>query len=98
MKPFDMTKYISENKITTGMHKINESKHLISIKTPAEIDSPRVKKEIEALVNKGASSGDIQLSMQFTTDNPKKITDKFQVLKNGVFFDRDKKSGKFGNK
>jgi len=65
----------------------------IEINKPSDVSSSKVKKEVEALAKNGVRSKDILLKMKFVTANPKQITDKFQVLKNQVYFSLPKKIG-----
>ncbi len=95
--PSDVENKLKENKMSTitrsrineiikeEYQKLIESKY-IEIDKPTEVSSAKVKKEIEKLAKSGTRSKDILLKMNFTTANTKQVTDKFQVLKNKVYF------------
>ena len=94
----DMKAEKSPGKEKKGKEPSKSNKHYIEINEPKEIESNKVKDEVAKLVNSKVKSSDILLKMNFTTDNPKAITDKFQVIKNEAAFSRDKKEDRFTSK
>ena len=66
----------------------SESKYIISVKSPKEIRSKRVFKEIEKYLLKGVRSKDIKLSVDYIDDG-KSLKD-FKVVKNKVAFELHK--------
>jgi hypothetical protein len=66
-----------------------KSKYYVEIDSPREVDSNRVKGEIKSLMRRGAKSVDIGLRMNFLTTDPKDMMNKFQKVKNHVYFAND---------
>jgi hypothetical protein len=79
------------SKLKTTLESVNEqkSKYYVEIDSPREVDSNRVKGEIKSLMRRGAKSVDIGLRMNFLTTNPKDMMNKFQKVKNHVYFAND---------
>lgn len=68
---------------------VTEEAHTIKVDKESEVTSSRVKKEIESLAKKGVRSKDIKLNLKgvnLTGGPGSKVGDKFQVLKNKVYF------------
>jgi hypothetical protein len=79
------------SKLKTTLESVNEqkSKYYVEIDSPREVDSKRVKGEIKSFMKKGARSVDIGLRMNFLTTDPKDMMNKFQKVKNRVYFEND---------
>jgi len=63
-------------------------KKYITIENPKQIDSIKVKLQIEKLAKEGVKSTNILLCMSFCVTDilSKKIVDKFKVIKNHIYF------------
>ena len=58
----------------------------ITIKTPTQINSIRVKKEVEKLIKSGVKTNEINLQMNFICDSPELILNDFRKIKNHIAF------------
>lgn len=58
--------------------------NLITIETPKQINSIRVKKEVENLIKNGVKTNEINLRMNFICDCPESIINDFRKLKNHI--------------
>lgn len=58
----------------------------ITIKTPTQINSIRVKKEVEKLIKSGVKTNEINLQMNFICDAPELILNDFRKIKNHIAF------------
>jgi hypothetical protein len=56
----------------------------IELNKPAELNSSRVKKEVENLIKKGTKTNEINLRMNFICDAPELIINDFRKLKNHI--------------
>jgi hypothetical protein len=66
--------------------KEEKSKYYVEIDSPREVDSNRVKAEVKSFMKRGARAADIGLRMNFLTTDPKDMMNKFQKVKNHVYF------------
>lgn len=60
----------------------------IRLTSPKDLESKRVKKELENLIMSGVKTYEIKLIFEFVGDF-KILKDKFQVMKNRLAFNRD---------
>lgn len=61
----------------------------ITIKTPTQINSIRVKKEVEKLIKSGVKTNEINLQMSFICDAPELILNDFRKIKNHIAFNNN---------
>jgi len=59
----------------------------IAINTPQQITSGYIKLSIIEWCKQGVSSKDIQLKLNFICDKPESLFNKFQVIKNKIYFE-----------
>lgn len=64
----------------------------IELNTPKQINSIRVKKEVENLIKRGTKTNEIFLKMNFICDAPELIINDFRKLKNQIAFNNDLKN------
>lgn len=88
-EPYDNTIIEISSHTTKKSVKEEKSKYYVEIDTPREVDSNRVKGEIKSFMKRGAKAVDIGLRMNFLTTNPKDMMNKFQKVKNHVYFAND---------
>jgi hypothetical protein len=60
----------------------------IRLKSPEDLESKKVKKELETLIKQGYKTFEIKLIFEFVGDF-KILQNKFQVMKNRLAFNRD---------
>jgi hypothetical protein len=60
----------------------------IRLKSPEDLESKKVKKELETLIMSGVKTFEIKLIFEFVGDF-KILQNKFQVMKNRLAFNRD---------
>lgn len=56
----------------------------IELNTPKQINSIRVKKQVEKLIKSGIKTNEINLQMNFICDSPESIINDFRKLKNHI--------------
>ena len=61
----------------------------IKISKPSEIESKRVKKEVEKLIKSGVKTNEINLQMSFICDAPELILNDFRKIKNHIAFNNN---------
>lgn len=63
-----------------------EAHEAIRLAYPGEISKPHIRQRIEMLANLGFRSKHITLELDFVTKDDKPLYDKFQIIKNHVFY------------
>lgn len=91
---------LTKRRMADGGHTADgeAGKVFVEISKPKDLTLNRVKRQIEDFAEAGYKSADVLLKMAFVTDEPKQLTDQFQVLKNKVYLLRDVKKYYKGGK